>query len=1059
MTSVRRQIGEGGAVAPGGGGGTLRRGGTGLDAGVVRGAVNIADVAAKMLCIQLSKATNGELEGLCPLHDDHNPSFRINVRKQRWFCNSTCGGGDVFNLVEKVLGVDFPTALRRVAEFAGLGGVAVPGDNAELTIDPAKAAEAEQRAREAEAERERDEAKRRRRAVQAAQKTWGRAAGNRDHEHVRRYVEGRGVPVAALPEGKLPASVGYVADLPLPSKDQEEGAGEPGGPAIARGPAAVLRWTKRVVHPDGRHGTVVTGVQRIYLAEQGDGKRAGMADPKVTLGSVSQGGGIKLNRATDAEGVTLWVCEGPETGLALLAAVGTLPGGWASNEVWSLLAAPQVRHLALGKVPEAELGRRVSRLVIAGDLDKSRAGQKAAAAGAATVAAELAHVGLRGLCEVAVALPDHAAAGAELVDADGKPVAGKSVDWLDVVARHGVAEAGRRLADAAARGPVAVPVGDGEAEGAAGAGVAAVSQEDAEAAAAAVLEAAAGDGGGWGGGGDQDAGGWDERRDPEGRPILDDDRTLKARSMLRMRFAPCRANDLLPAEVDGAWRVQCYQSLWYIWHRDAKGGTRWVPISQDQMHAMATATFAQCVTWQKRRFRPAALAASGVDGVLKAAVYYVDAGVSPEDLPRWLPAAAGQDGRPSWRSPLDTKPTDEDRDRDVIAVMNGLVHVRDFLEGRPQVRPHTSRWFNTVCLPFTIAPERLATVANEDGEDLETVWREVCPRWMAFLAETFGAESQCIEALQRWFGYCLTADTSHQKVLYLQGLPGTGKGTIREVLTCILGEQNVHNATMDELAGRFDVAPMVGKAAVVIPEIEMDSKTSKAAALTRLKSITGGDPQSVERKHRERIGHVRIRAKFMLTPNTEPNLPDSSAALIRRLIVVPMGRPPAKVDPTLPEQLKAEATGILLWALVGLRRVRTAGGLLQPEEGRRMLEQMRRNMSPVRAFVDDWCVLGPGESCDCAVLRDGFGVYCERELGTDRWSAPAFGRALMAAVGGVQHDREGTGERAWVYTGIRPLLAGEDRAEPCKNVHVRVGVTFPGPVWGESSASETSTIF
>ena len=76
-----------------------------------------------------------------------------------------------------------PVALRRVAEFAGL---AVPGDNAEVTIDPAKAAEAEQRAREAEAERERDSEKRRRRAVQAAQRTWSRAVGNRDHEHVRR---------------------------------------------------------------------------------------------------------------------------------------------------------------------------------------------------------------------------------------------------------------------------------------------------------------------------------------------------------------------------------------------------------------------------------------------------------------------------------------------------------------------------------------------------------------------------------------------------------------------------------------------------------------------------------------------------------------------------------------------------------------------------------------------------------------------------------------------------------------------------------------------------------
>ena len=146
MVAINGGTGEGERM--GDGGGPLRRGGPGpagrggggatrLEASVVLGAVNIADVAARMLSVRLERASNGELVGLCPMHPDTNPSFRVNVRKQRWFCNSQCGGGDAIALVQKVLGLEFRPALERLAVFAGL---VVPGDGGgELRPDPARA--------------------------------------------------------------------------------------------------------------------------------------------------------------------------------------------------------------------------------------------------------------------------------------------------------------------------------------------------------------------------------------------------------------------------------------------------------------------------------------------------------------------------------------------------------------------------------------------------------------------------------------------------------------------------------------------------------------------------------------------------------------------------------------------------------------------------------------------------------------------------------------------------------------------------------------------------------
>ena len=58
----------------------------------------------------------------CPFHEDNEPSLRINVEKQTYFCDPCHGGGDVFRLVEQIRGCDFPAALAFLAERAGLNG-------------------------------------------------------------------------------------------------------------------------------------------------------------------------------------------------------------------------------------------------------------------------------------------------------------------------------------------------------------------------------------------------------------------------------------------------------------------------------------------------------------------------------------------------------------------------------------------------------------------------------------------------------------------------------------------------------------------------------------------------------------------------------------------------------------------------------------------------------------------------------------------------------------------------------------------------------------------------
>lgn len=70
--------------------------------------------------------------GICPFHDDTKPSLRVNPDRQNYKCWSCGEGGDVFSFVMKRENVDFPGAMRILAERAGIelrptGPKAAPG--------------------------------------------------------------------------------------------------------------------------------------------------------------------------------------------------------------------------------------------------------------------------------------------------------------------------------------------------------------------------------------------------------------------------------------------------------------------------------------------------------------------------------------------------------------------------------------------------------------------------------------------------------------------------------------------------------------------------------------------------------------------------------------------------------------------------------------------------------------------------------------------------------------------------------------------------------------------
>ncbi len=66
---------------------------------------------------QLSR---GRIMGLCPLHEDHKPSFLVNPLKNLFYCYGCDRGGDVIRFAELYHQVRFPQALALLRQWLGL---------------------------------------------------------------------------------------------------------------------------------------------------------------------------------------------------------------------------------------------------------------------------------------------------------------------------------------------------------------------------------------------------------------------------------------------------------------------------------------------------------------------------------------------------------------------------------------------------------------------------------------------------------------------------------------------------------------------------------------------------------------------------------------------------------------------------------------------------------------------------------------------------------------------------------------------------------------------------
>ena len=83
----------------------------------VKEANDIVEVVGSYVSL---RAVGSTYIGLCPFHDDHRPSFRVDRKRQHFSCWSCNKYGDVISFVQEHERITFPEALELLARRAGI---------------------------------------------------------------------------------------------------------------------------------------------------------------------------------------------------------------------------------------------------------------------------------------------------------------------------------------------------------------------------------------------------------------------------------------------------------------------------------------------------------------------------------------------------------------------------------------------------------------------------------------------------------------------------------------------------------------------------------------------------------------------------------------------------------------------------------------------------------------------------------------------------------------------------------------------------------------------------
>ncbi len=193
-----------------------------------------------------------------------------------------------------------------------------------------------------------------------------------------------------------------------------------------------------------------------------------------------------------------------------------------------------------------------------------------------------------------------------------------------------------------------------------------------------------------------------------------------------------------------------------------------------------------------------------------------------------------------------------------------------------------------------------------------------CPNWINFINEIL-PEKDLRKLCPQVIAYPI-ANIHLEKIIYFYGLGRNGKSLTLDVISDVLGKDNVSNVSLSNILKNdgLGLQQMENKLINISAE-NLPTITDSSV----LKTYTSGEALIVKKLFKDSYSTINY-PQTILASNHLPQSKDYSFAFYNRLLIFPFNYtiPNNKINPNLKEELCKELPGICNWLLEGVKTLR-----------------------------------------------------------------------------------------------------------------------------------------
>ncbi|PRO64644.1 DNA primase [Alkalicoccus urumqiensis] len=203
--------------------------------------------------------------------------------------------------------------------------------------------------------------------------------------------------------------------------------------------------------------------------------------------------------------------------------------------------------------------------------------------------------------------------------------------------------------------------------------------------------------------------------------------------------------------------------------------------------------------------------------------------------------------------------------RYLLPVKNGVFNLR-----KKQLEPFNPKHVFTtkISTPYTENPK----APNLEGWNVED--------WLSSIA---CHDKEIVHLLWQVINDSLNGNYSRKKAIFLIGEGNNGKGTFQELITHLIGLNNIATLKVNEFDERFRLSVLEGKTAVIGDDVPAGVYIDDSS---NFNSVVTGDVVSVEQKNKP-IYNTSFKCSVIQSTNGMPKFRNKTTGTIRRLVIVP----------------------------------------------------------------------------------------------------------------------------------------------------------------------------